>query len=231
MKQVADAYFKIRNTLRFVLGNLHGFTPDGSGDGLALEAVPDDPLDAWAMARLRRYVNEVVGAYERYDFRTVFHRSVELCSQELSAFYLDVTKDRLYCDQEGSARRRSCQRTLYAIGSQMMAALAPILAFTADEAFRLLPGGEGRSVFAAGTLRAIATQANDVAWLAAAEALFSARGTSSGIMLCQVGMIMAVPIPRNRVSVSRLQALISPVSVSVPMVMATMHMQMLAVIR
>ncbi|MGD8860589.1 MAG: isoleucine--tRNA ligase, partial [Myxococcales bacterium] len=128
LKQVSDAYFKIRNTIRFLLGNLHGF--DGK------DAAEIDPLDRWARARMRRYLREVVAAYERYDFRSVYYRTVEACAGDWSSFYLDVTKDRLYCDPQDGDRRRSCQATVDMIARGTIAALAPITAFTADEAWR-----------------------------------------------------------------------------------------------
>jgi isoleucyl-tRNA synthetase len=172
LKQVSDAYFKVRNTLRFLLGNLHGYQPSSAPtsdtDGL-------DPLDRWAMARLRKYTREVVRAYERYDFRTVFNRTVELCAGDWSSFYLDVVKDRLYCDAENGARRRSCQATLDAIARTTIAALAPIMSFTADEAFRHLPGEAGHSVFTHGTLGLPAAQPDDERWLDAAAALAEVR--------------------------------------------------------
>jgi isoleucyl-tRNA synthetase len=170
IKQVSDAYFKIRNTLRFMLGNLHGFTPDA-----AITLVDVDPLDRWAQARMRRYLHEVVRAYERYDFRTVYHRSVELCTGDWSSFYLDVVKDRLYCDAANGPRRKSCQATLDLIARGTIAALAPITSFTADEAWRELPGQAEGSVFLDARLEAPAITPDDEALMAAAQALFGVR--------------------------------------------------------
>ncbi|MFI5306270.1 MAG: isoleucine--tRNA ligase [Polyangiales bacterium] len=168
IKQVSDAYFKIRNTLRFLLGNLHGYTPGA-------EPAQIDPLDRWARARLRRYCREVVQAYERYDFRTVYHRTVELCAGEWSSFYLDVVKDRLYCDAADGARRRSCQATLDSIARSTITALAPLTSFTADEAWRHLPGEAEGSVFLAAHLTAPEPEPDDAELLAAADALFAVR--------------------------------------------------------
>jgi isoleucyl-tRNA synthetase len=171
IKQVSDAYFKIRNTLRFLLGNLHGYrAPDAAVASPAL-----DPLDRWAQARMRRYMHEVVRAYERYDFRTVYHRTVELCAGDWSAFYLDVIKDRLYCDAADDPRRRSCQSTLEQIARGTIAALAPITSFTADEAWRHLPGEAEGSVFLDGRLVGPALSADDDALLAAGQALLAVR--------------------------------------------------------
>jgi isoleucyl-tRNA synthetase len=167
LKQVSEAYFKIRNTLRFVLGNLHDYEVGTDGD-------PVDPLDRWARARLRKYQNEVVRAYETFDFRAVCHRTVELCTGDWSAFYLDVVKDRLYCDPAASPRRRSCQATLHAIARTTIAALAPILSFTAEEAWRYLPGESQHSVFLAGSLGPVGAE-GDEALLAAGHLLASVR--------------------------------------------------------
>lgn len=141
LTQVGESYFKIRNTLRFLLGNLEGYTPEES------ENVVIDPIDAWARARLHKYQDEIVKAYESYDFRTVFHRTLEVCATDWSAFYLDVLKDRLYCDGVNSMRRRSSRTVLAEITRATIAALAPILCFTADDAWRVLPGAGGGSVF------------------------------------------------------------------------------------
>ncbi|MBN1652890.1 MAG: isoleucine--tRNA ligase [Deltaproteobacteria bacterium] len=166
--QVSEAYFKIRNTIRFLLGNLSDYQPDA----LASEI---DPLDAWANARLRKYLNEVVQAYERFDFRTVFHRTVEICIGDWSAFYLDVVKDRLYCDQADSPRRRSVQLTLNRIARGTISCLAPILVFTADEAWRHLPGEQDGSVFLNGSVVAPPIEPDDDALLAAGSLLLETR--------------------------------------------------------
>ena len=170
MKQVSDAYFKIRNTLRFMLGNLHGYTR-----GAAHSAGEIDPLDRWAQARMRRYLHEVVAAYERYDFRTVYHRTVDLCTGDWSSFYLDVVKDRLYCDAADAPRRRSCQDTIDMIARGTIAALAPVTSFTADEAWRALPGEGQGSVFLDARLETPAHNPEDETLLAAAQALFTVR--------------------------------------------------------
>ncbi len=168
LNQVSDAYFKIRNTIRFLLGNLHDFDAGRAPEKL-------EPLDAWAMARLRKYLDQVVSAYERYDFRTVFHRTVELCVGEWSAFYLDVLKDRLYCDAADSCRRRSAQSVVYAIARGTIAVLAPMLSFTAEEAWRHLPGERDNSVFLRGTIAAPSFGSGDAELLEAGRALLETR--------------------------------------------------------
>lgn len=168
LDQLSDAYFKIRNTVRFLLGNLFDFEPSKTPDHL-------EPLDAWAQARLRKYLAETVQAYERYEFRTVLHRTVELCVGDWSAFYLDVVKDRLYCEAANSSKRRSAQSTLYQIARHTLSVLAPIMAFTADEAWQYLPGEQSGSVFLNGQIKEPALQRTDEALLNAGKALLETR--------------------------------------------------------
>ncbi len=174
MKQVSDAYFKIRNTLRFFLGTIADWKP-----GTVITQL--DPLDAWAQARMRKYLRDVVQAYERYDFRSVYHATLEISVGDWSQFYLDVVKDRLYCDAADSPRRLSSQSALDAIARGTITALAPLISFTADEAYRCLPGKEHSSVFVdqdgtIGTkLQAPFLTAADDALLAAGEKLFGVR--------------------------------------------------------
>lgn len=144
LQQVSEAYFKIRNTLRFLLGSLNGY------EGGEPETL--DPIDAWAQARMRSYLDEVDRAYARFDFRTVFHRTLELCTGDLSSFYMDVTKDRLYCEAIGSQPHLSGQSTVSMIARGLIASIAPVLAFTGEEAWGHLPGEEGRSVYLEGAI-------------------------------------------------------------------------------
>ncbi len=166
--QVSDAYFKIRNTIRFLLGNLSDYREEAFTGEL-------DPLDAWANARLRKYLNEAVQAYERFDFRTVFHRTVDICIGDWSAFYLDVIKDRLYCDKADSPRRQSVLFTLNRIARNTISCIAPILVFTADEAWRHLPGEADSSVFLRGSIAAPKIEPNDAELLEAGRALLETR--------------------------------------------------------
>ena len=193
LKQVSDAYFKVRNTLRFLLGNLNGY--DGGAAGERAEPTDLDPLDRWARARLARYLVDVVGAYERFDFRAVYHRTVEICTGDWSVFYLDVVKDRLYCDAADAPRRRSCQATLDRIARATIAALAPLAPFTADEAWRHLPGGQGGSVFLGARLEAPAFGPAEEALLAAGRTLFSVR---DAINLALEPKIQSKEIPHRR---------------------------------
>ncbi|MCB9708579.1 MAG: isoleucine--tRNA ligase [Myxococcales bacterium] len=172
--QASDSYFKLRNTLRFLLGNLDGY------DGKPGEYI--EPLDAWAKARMRAYMQAAVDAYDAYDFRRVFQITLELSVGEWSAFYLDVIKDRLYCDDVNSPRRRSGQATLEMIARGMLTVLAPILCFTAEEAWGFLPQEKGRSVFLEGHLERPQLSEADIQLLDAGRVLQRIRDTVNAAM-------------------------------------------------
>ncbi len=142
MTRNAEAYRKIRNTLRFLLANLADFDP-------GRHAVPlgdIDGLDAHMLRRARALARRVVDAYEAYELSTVFHRVLNFCTVDLSSLHLDVLKDRLYCDHPDDPRRRAAQTALWRIAGSLLTLLAPVLSFTADEAWELLPGTREASV-------------------------------------------------------------------------------------
>jgi len=129
--QTTDAYRRIRNTLRVLLGNLHGFEP-------SQHAVPSTQLtlvDRWILERLHAVVSECRAAYDALEFRRVFIALNQLCAVDLSALYVDLLKDRMYCDAEDSLRRRSAQTAIHRVVAALCQLFAPILAFTADEAW------------------------------------------------------------------------------------------------
>ncbi|MEG3192660.1 isoleucine--tRNA ligase [Lysobacter sp. D1-1-M9] len=140
LKRSADAYRRIRNTARFLLGNLHGFEPaahlrpldSASGDGMVA-------LDRWIVHRADELQGRIQAAYERYDFAEVVQILSNFCSVDLGSLYLDVTKDRLYTMQQDSRGRRSAQSAMYRIAEAFVRWIAPILSFTADEMWRYLP--------------------------------------------------------------------------------------------
>jgi isoleucyl-tRNA synthetase len=141
LKRVADGYRRIRNTARFLLGNLHGFDPSVhllDNGGLLL-------LDQWAVAEAHKVQSAIIAAYERYEFHEVVQRVQNFCSNELGALYLDMTKDRLYTMPTDSRGRRSAQSAMYRILEAMTRWLAPILSFTAEEIWQSLPGGRDDS--------------------------------------------------------------------------------------
>jgi isoleucyl-tRNA synthetase len=135
VKQVAEAYRKIRNTLRYLLSNLSDFDPQS-------HARPEsalDEIDRYALHRHRQVTRRILDAYQTYEFHVVYHQLVQYCASDLSSFYLDVLKDRLYCDAADSPRRRSAQTVLHQIAVDLTQVMAPVLPFTADEVWALLP--------------------------------------------------------------------------------------------
>jgi isoleucyl-tRNA synthetase len=144
MEQLAEAYRKLRNTFRFALGNLYDFDPDA-------DALPDErlwELDRWMLTRTAALVGRIRQWYERFEFHRVFHAVQEFAVVDLSAFYFDVLKDRLYTFAPASVGRRSAQTALWRIAHALVRAVAPILVFTADEIWEHLPrrAGEPESV-------------------------------------------------------------------------------------
>eukprot|EP00960_Hanusia_phi_P036458 752322-Hanusia_phi.AAC.8 len=143
MKQISDSYRKIRNTLRYLLGNLHGFDPNK-------HAVKYDDLpsvDKWMLGRLAKVQEEVKDAYETFQFYRAYQAILQVCITELSNFYLDVAKDRLYIPAEDDARRRSCQTVLHAALEMLTTAIAPMLPHMAEDAWQNLPWESKSSVF------------------------------------------------------------------------------------
>ena len=126
-KQITEPYRRLRNTLRILLANLKGY--DGCRPKLL------DPLDAWILERLNALIREVRSAYETYEFRKVFSSINQFCTGELSSLYIDITKDSLYCDAKDSPRRLSKQFAISKIFDALVKLLAPILAYTCDEAW------------------------------------------------------------------------------------------------
>jgi len=143
LKRMADSYRRMRNTLRFLLGSLHGFDP-------AQHAVPWHELvaiDQWAISQSFALQNDVVTAYRNYEFHDIYQKVHNFCVVELGGFYLDIIKDRLYTTGAESRPRRSAQTAMYHIASAMVRWLAPILSFTAEEAWTFLPAVSTASVF------------------------------------------------------------------------------------
>ena len=143
LKRMADSYRRMRNTLRFLLGNLHGFDP-------AQHAVAETrllALDRWVLARARDLQTEVLEAYRGYAFHLIYQKVHNFCSVDLGSFYLDVIKDRMYTTPAAGAARRSAQTAMWHIAESMVRWLAPILSFTAEEVWGYLPGERRESVF------------------------------------------------------------------------------------
>jgi len=142
LKRNADAYRRIRNTARFLLGNLHGFDP-------ATHLLPPEEmvaLDRWAVHRAWELQEKITAAYARYDFAEVVQLLMNFCSVDLGSLYLDVTKDRLYTMREDARGRRSAQSAMYHVAEAFVRWIQPILAFTADEMWAHLPGTREENV-------------------------------------------------------------------------------------
>ena len=143
-KQLSQNYLKFRNTCKFCLDNLVNFDPNDlvkPGDML--------PLDKWAVTRLNDLIGKVFGWYDNYEFHSVSHAINDFCVVDLSSFYFDILKDRLYCDEADGLQRRSAQTALYLILDAMTRMFAPILAFTCDEVWLAMPHraeDDGRNV-------------------------------------------------------------------------------------
>jgi isoleucyl-tRNA synthetase len=134
LKQLSEAYLKIRNTARYMLGNLSGFDPDAL---VPCENLPE--LDRWALSRFNELVKKVRVSYLSYEFHSVYRGIYNFCVVDLSNFYLDIIKDRLYCGGTDSLSRRSAQTAMYLILDGMTRMLAPILAFTSEEIWHAMP--------------------------------------------------------------------------------------------
>ena len=135
LKQLSEVYRKIRNTARYILGNLYDFNPD-------TDSVADDQLhelDRWALTRMDEVAKECNEGYEEFDFHQVYHAIHNFCTIDLSNFYLDIIKDRLYVEKPDSVSRRAAQTAIYRILRDMTLVFAPILAFTCEEIWANLP--------------------------------------------------------------------------------------------
>jgi len=141
LKQLADSYRKLRNTLRFLLGNLADFNPNT--DKVASENL--DPLDAWILSKLSGVVSEVTAAYDEYAFYKATQALIGFCNTELSGFYLDVLKDRLYTSLPEDPKRRSSQTAMFEVATALVRMLAPVLVHTAEETWDFLPTWDGKA--------------------------------------------------------------------------------------
>jgi isoleucyl-tRNA synthetase len=169
LQRVTDAYRKFRNTLRYALGNLAGFDP--SKDSIPAENMLE--IDRWAIASFDEAAKSVVKSYEKYDFQAAYQTLYNLVTVTLSARYFDIIKDRLYICSPKSTERKSAQTALHLIADGMSRLLAPILAFTSDEAYENLPGKEFDSVHLAEFPKSSGT--DDSALISKWERLFSIR--------------------------------------------------------
>ncbi|MCU0244590.1 MAG: class I tRNA ligase family protein [Acidobacteria bacterium] len=139
-QRLVEAYRKIRNTWRFLLGNLSDFAPER--DAVAEAELLD--LDRWILHRFEEVRARVVKSYGDYEFHPILHDVLDFFTVDLSAFYLDVVKDRAYCSAKGSPGRRSAQTAMFTVLRDSLLLMAPILSFTAEEAWAYVPGFPGK---------------------------------------------------------------------------------------
>ena len=136
--RLVEAYRKIRNTWRFILGNLYDYAPDTD----AAKPEEMESLDRWALAKCTEVGAKIIKGYQEYEYHIVFHALYNFFTVELSAFYLDILKDRLYCSAKASRLRRSAQTALFHILRNTLILMAPILPFTAEEAWQAMPSAK-----------------------------------------------------------------------------------------
>lgn len=142
LKQLTDAYRKIRNTFRFLLSNLYDFNYEEH----RIEYKELDEIDKWALSKLQKLIKKTTKAYENFDFCNVYHTVYNFCIVEMSSFYLDVLKDRLYTFAQSSYERRSSQTVLFKILEVLTTILAPILSFTSQEVWSFLPAAITKNI-------------------------------------------------------------------------------------
>jgi isoleucyl-tRNA synthetase len=141
LKQLSDAYRRIRNTSRFLLGNLYDFDP--KKNMVSYDEMPE--MDRFALHRLQELIQRTSKAYDTYEFHIIYHALYNYCIVDLSSFYLDILKDRLYTSPSQSKERRSAQTAIYVILDSLARIMAPILAFTAEEIWNFMPGNSMNS--------------------------------------------------------------------------------------
>ena len=139
VKQLAEVYRKIRNTFRFLLGNLDNFNPNTD----KVEYKDLTELDRWALHRLEEVRQKVTNAYENYEFHILYHTIHNFCTVDLSSFYLDVLKDTMYAERENNVARRSAQTAIYEILTTLVKMVSPVLSFTAEEVWQYMPKEDG----------------------------------------------------------------------------------------
>ncbi len=146
LTRLSEAYRRIRNTFRFILGNLYDFDPER--DSVAYGELTE--LDRLTLHRLAGLTDRILKAYESFEFHTIYHAAHNFCAVDLSSFYLDILKDRLYTSGENSPRRRAAQTTIHIVLDHLLRLLAPVLVFTTDEAWQHLPKKPAESVHLTG---------------------------------------------------------------------------------
>jgi isoleucyl-tRNA synthetase len=176
MTRISEGYRKIRNTARFLLANLSDFDP--ATQSVSHAEMRD--IDRWILSRTAAAIARCRQAYEEYEFHTVYHRMLDLCTVDLSSVYLDIIKDTMYVEAPNALARRSAQTAMYAILKAMVGAIAPILPFTAEEVYELIPGERQRSVHLTEfpVLESVSSEADQSAW----DRIFALREAVSKVL-------------------------------------------------
>lgn len=141
MEGISQTYRKVRNTLRYMLGNVADFDPER--DALPLSALL--PLDRWILSRVEHFKRRALAAYEKFEFHIIYHGLNQLCTVDLSALYFDLVRDRLYCEGPESKERRSAQTAIWLALDTVLRLMAPVLAYTAEEVYDYFPAGRGKA--------------------------------------------------------------------------------------
>ena len=141
LKQISEAYRKIRNTARYILGNTSEFDPDNK-----VEYKDMEEIDKWALSRLNKLVKDCTENYENFNFHLVYHDVNQFCVTDMSNFYLDIIKDRLYTSKKDSTERRSAQTAMYIILDALVKIVAPMICFTAEEIWKYMPHTKNEQV-------------------------------------------------------------------------------------
>ena len=144
LRQVSDVYRKVRNTIRFILGNIDGYDPNTQ----PYDPSKLTPIDRWAVRQLNEFIEAATKGMQNYEFHSVYHALNDFCNVKLSSVYLDVLKDRMYCEHPEDEERKAAQTVFYQIARALIALTWPILTFTSEEAWKLLPRREGDPEFA-----------------------------------------------------------------------------------
>jgi isoleucyl-tRNA synthetase len=143
LKQLSESYRKIRNTARYILGNLYDFDPNKD----MVKTSDLEEIDRWALSKANGLISKVRGGYDVYDFHILYHAIHNFCVVDMSNFYLDVIKDRLYTSKANSAERRSAQTAIYKILGILVKLLAPVLCFTSEEIWKEMPHVESDNLY------------------------------------------------------------------------------------
>ena len=179
-KQLSQSYLKFRNTARYCLGNLDGFDPNKL-------VQPEEMvgLDRWAITKLNQLIQRCFTAYDNFEYHVVSHAINDFCVVELSSFYLDIIKDRLYCEEKDGLARRSAQTALWLILDSLTKLFAPILAFTCDEIWLAMPHrneDDGRNVLFNEMNQPFAAYALDDAAMGRWAEVIRVRDTVNGVL-------------------------------------------------